>query len=265
MSELFFVVKPEQFFYCLTVLAVAGFVQGTFGLGFAMIATPLLALTLDYRGAVFLAAVPLLFLAVSYLIVQWRQIISERLSKGIAPGLILGSFLGVWAQTSLPQYAALGLLAILLAASAALPTLVEHSLTMQRTFAKTPPIAFGTLAGLTDTALNVGAPIIVLYGGINKLSRLQQLLALNLCFAIGKTIQISLTATAMLPPVTVAYLVWGIVASVAAYVAGTRLAGRFSEDGFRHALNLFLYLMACVIGYRAIAQAIHLYFSVQKS
>ena len=41
----------------LLVLALAAFVQGVFGLGFAMIATPLLALFLDYQTAVMVAAV----------------------------------------------------------------------------------------------------------------------------------------------------------------------------------------------------------------
>lgn len=256
MNAFFFVANLGQFSYCLVVLAIAGFAQGTFGLGFAMIATPLLALTLDYRGAVFLAAVPLLFVAVSYLIVQWRQVISEPLTRGITPGLICGSVLGVWVQTSLPQYAALALLAILLAGSAALPTILQRSLALRRKSANTSPMLFGAFAGLTDTALNVGAPFIVLYGGLNKLNRLQQLLALNLCFAIGKTIQVTLTTAATPMPITIAYLSWGILASLVAYLAGARMAGRFSETGFRCALNLFLYVMACVIGYRAIAQAI---------
>lgn len=245
-----------QFAYCLLVLAIAGFAQGMFGLGFAMIATPLLALTLDYRGAVFLAAVPLMLTAVFYLIVQWRQVLSEPLSKRIAPGLIGGSIAGVWVQTSLPQFAALALLAFLLACSAALPTILRRSLALREKSANASPMAFGAFAGLTDTSLNVGAPFIVLYGGLNHLNRLQQLLALNLCFAIGKTIQIGLTMATAPMPVSGAYLLWGVLASLCAYLAGARLAGRFSDEGFRRGLNIFLYGMACVLGYRALAQAL---------
>jgi uncharacterized membrane protein YfcA len=159
-------------------------------------------------------------------------------------------------QTSLPQYAALGLLAILLAGSAALPVILQRWLTYRKKSVNAPHTVFSAFAGFTDTALNVGAPFIVLYGGLNRLSRMQQLLALNLCFAIGKTIQVALTTTAAPMPVKIAYLGWGILASLIAYFSGSRLAGRFSEIGFRRALNIFLYVMACVLGYRAVAQAI---------
>ena len=254
MNELFFgVANSGQFAYCLVVLAIAGFAQGMFGLGFAMIATPLLALVLDYRGAVFLAAVPLLFIAISYLAVQWRLVMSEPLSKAITPGLILGSFVGVWLQTSLPEYAALALLAILLAGSAALPVILQRWLALRQKSANASPTAFGAFAGLTDTALNVGAPFIVLYGGLNSLNSLQQLLALNLCFAIGKTIQVTITTTSMPIPIALNYLGWGVMISLVAYLAGANLNGRFSEIGFRRALNIFLYVMACVLGYRALA------------
>ena len=48
----------------------AGFAHGLFGIGFAMIAMPLLALFLDNRLAVVLAAVPLLTIVLGWLCVH---------------------------------------------------------------------------------------------------------------------------------------------------------------------------------------------------
>ena len=66
----------------LAILAGAAFAQGVFGLGFAMIATPLLALFLDYRAAVLLAAVPLLVLAGNWLVVNRHDSYCPASSSG---------------------------------------------------------------------------------------------------------------------------------------------------------------------------------------
>ena len=184
------------FLYCLIVLLAAGFAHGVFGLGFAMIATPLLALALDYRSAIFLAAVPLLFISVYFLAIRRRLVFDEPLAKLMTPGIIVGSLVGVLLQGFMPQTMALILLAVLLACSAALPSILQRWRAQHSANANASPHAFGVLAGVTESSLNVGAPFIVLYGGLAGLNRARQLLALNLCFAVGKSIQVFLLTVA---------------------------------------------------------------------
>jgi uncharacterized protein len=168
-----------QFFFCLMVLGTAGFAHGMFGFGFAMIATPLLALFVGYRLAIFLAALPLLCMSLLFLVANRRLMRNEALTRSIVPGIVLGSVAGAFLQASLPPPLALVLLATLLAASAALPPYLHGRQSglpdMGRTSPAMPAI-LGMFAGATEAALNVGAPFVLFYGGLARLDRLQQLL-----------------------------------------------------------------------------------------
>lgn len=236
---------------CLAVLALAAFTQGVFGLGFAMVATPLLALFLDYRSAVLLAAVPMLVIALHWLVAHRRALAGPGVPWLVVPGIVLGAIGGIGLQVALPQRVSLLLLAALLAFSVAVPWGLRRWQTDVSAGSRRAAPAFGVMAGVTESALNVGAPFMVLFGGLGRLSRAQQLIALNLCFLVGKVIQLSvlLVATAIpLPP-------WTLVAAVgvcmAFYSAGDHFAGRFSEDVFRRWLSLFLGAMVVALVVRA--------------
>lgn len=234
----------------LAVLALAGLAHGIFGIGYAMIATPLLALFLDYRSAVFLSAVPLLLMAAAWLLTHraaWR---GSLLPKRLLPGIAVGAVVGVALQVSLPEQVSLLLLAALLAGSVFIPALLKR---WPRPAQERPGRAplYGALAGVTESALNVGAPFMVLYGGLARLARIEQLLALNLCFCLGKCIQVGLMAVELPPTATPLAIVSGCLGSLAAYAIGDRLAGRFSEETFRRLLRNFLMAMVAALLFRA--------------
>jgi uncharacterized membrane protein YfcA len=82
------------------------------------------------------------------------------------------------------------------------------------------------------------------------LTRLQQLIALNTCFFVGKVIQLSLLATtswslSLLP------LLFAVAVSLVFYRLGDRLAGQYPEAAFRRLLGMFLSLMAAFLVVRA--------------
>ena len=234
----------------LAILAAAAFAQGVFGLGFAMIATPLLALFLDYRAAVFLAAVPLWVLAGTWLVANRRDLRNAGVPWPLLPGIAVGAVTGVWLQVALPERVSLLLLAALLAFSVALPWALQHFRTDVSQASRRAAPVFGALAGVTESALNVGAPFMVLFGGLGRLTRHQQLIALNLCFFVGKTIQVSLMTSAAWPVVTLP-LVLGVSISLLLYRVGDRLAGRYPAAAFRRLLAAFLGFMAVSLVVRA--------------
>jgi uncharacterized membrane protein YfcA len=234
----------------LAILAAAAFAQGVFGLGFAMIATPLLALFLDYRAAVFLAAVPLWVLAGTWLVANRRDLRNAGVPWPLLPGIAVGAVTGVWLQVALPERVALLLLAALLAFSVALPWALQHFRTDVSQASRRAAPVFGALAGVTESALNVGAPFMVLFGGLGRLTRHQQLIALNLCFFVGKTIQVSLMSSAAWPVATLP-LVLGVSISLLLYRVGDRLAGRYPAAAFRRLLAAFLGFMAVSLVVRA--------------
>lgn len=235
----------------VATLALAAFVHGVFGIGFAMIATPLLALLLDHRSAVFLAAVPLLAMATCWLIAHRRSLCDTSIPKGLLGGICVGALCGVALQATLSPRASLLLLAALITTSLVVPIILARWRPGNEPLAWQAAPALGTLAGVTESALNVGAPFMVLYGGLAKLERLQQLLALNLCFCIGKAIQVGLTASSAPPLATGPALAWGTAACVLAYAAGDRWAGKFPERTFLFLLRGFLVLMVLALVARA--------------
>lgn len=241
---------PVEVLGSMAILAVAAFAQGVFGLGFAMIATPLLALFLDYRTAIFMAAVPLLVLAAKWLWWNRRVLRNSGIPWPVLPAICMGATAGVWLQIALPERLSLLLLAVLLAFSVALPSVLERLRTDVSAASRRAAPLFGTLAGVTESALNVGAPFMVLFGGLARLTRHQQLIALNLCFFIGKSIQVSLMSTVPWP-VTPLPLVLGVSISLLFYSFGDRLAGRYSATAFRRLLAAFLCFMAVSLVLRA--------------
>jgi uncharacterized membrane protein YfcA len=234
----------------LAILAVAAFTQGVFGLGFAMVATPLLALFLDYRSAVVLSAVPMLMLAGRWLVANHGAIRHSGVPWSLLPGIVVGAVAGVWLQVALPERTSLLLLAALLACSVAMPWALQKIRADVTLASRRATPLFGVLAGVTETALNVGAPFMVLLGGLGRLTRLQQFIALNTCFFVGKVIQLSLLATTSWP-VSLLPLLYAVVVSMVFYRVGDRLAGQYPEAAFRRLLGVFLSLMAVCLVLRA--------------
>jgi len=235
----------------VAILALAGFAHGVFGFGFAMIATPLLALFLDYRMAVLLAAVPVLLMAPSWLLAHRRQWSACAIPASLLPAVAAGALCGVALQIGLPQRVSLLLLAALLAIS----VLTPWALSRWRVPAISSPTraaaVFGGLAGATESALNVGAPFMLIYGALARFNRIEQLTALNLCFALAKTIQVGLIYATGAPPASPWALAFGTLASGACYYLGNRVANRFSEARFRRLLRYFLMIMVGALVVRA--------------
>ncbi|NBS97211.1 MAG: sulfite exporter TauE/SafE family protein [Betaproteobacteria bacterium] len=243
-------VSTVELLASLAILAVAAFAQGVFGMGFAMIATPMLALFLDYRAAVFFVALPLLVLSGSWLFVNRHNLHHPRFPWSLLAGIVVGASTGVWLQVALTERVSLLLLATLLGFSVALPWGLEHLRTDVSVASRRAAPLLGALAGITESALNVGAPFMVLFGGLGRLTRQEQLVALNLCFFFGKAIQVSLMTSAiwLVAPLP---LVVGLSVSLLLYRAGDRLAGRYPAAAFRRLLAGFLSLMAVSLLVRA--------------
>lgn len=237
---------------CLLVLGLAGFAHGLFGIGFAIVATPLLATFLDYRIAAFMVAAPLLAMAAGWLFVKRSALRSAAVPLSLLPGIAVGAVVGTGLQAALPQRLSLLLLAALLTFSIAMPWVLDRWRAVDGQRARSCAAWFGAAAGMTESALNVGAPFMVLYGALSRLGRVEQLLALNLCFALGKLIQIALMARLPMDGLDARAVLAGTAVSLAGYWQGDRLAGRFSEAAFRAGLRGFLAMMVLALLARAL-------------
>lgn len=216
-----------------------------------MVATPLLALFLEYRSAVLLAVVPMLVIALHWLVAHRRALPKSGVPRLLIPGIVLGALGGMWLQVALPQRTSLLLLAALLAFSVALPWGLQRWQTDVSSGSRRAAPAFGIMAGVTESALNVGAPFVVLFAGLGRLTRAQQLIALNMCFFLGKIIQLSVLLAVTAIPMPSWTLAAAVGVSLAFHSAGDRFAGRFSDDVSRRWLGLFLSAMVVALVLRA--------------
>lgn len=236
----------------LAIAGTAGFVQGLFGLGYALIAAPLLALLVNYHSALVMVAVPMEVLAIFWIARHGREIATAGIPWWFFPGALVGTAAGAYVQVALSQRAALLLLAGLLTTSVVLPLMVSRWSRASSGRIQRAAVLFGALAGLTDGAMNAGAPIIVLFGGLARLSRAQLLSLLYIEFCFGKAVQLIIVFFISRPKVGGFALGLGIAASWGLFVLGDLLSGRFAERVFIRRLRVFLLLMSGILVSRAL-------------
>jgi uncharacterized protein len=216
------------------VILLAGLLQGALGFGFPFVATPLIALVADMRTAIVAVLLPTLATICVAL---------------FASGPLKATLARFWAM---PLYAMLGSAvgtSIFVAAPEAPYTLVLALLTLfylsldywgraewpavrrhERAFA---PLS-GFTSGIFEGTANVAAPPLIIYYLALGLTPVMLVQALNICFLVGKTTQLSILATrggvgldewlATLPLAAI---------GVAGSIAGVRVRNRIAADTFR--------------------------------
>lgn len=178
------------------IVAVAGLVHGTLGLGFPLVATPLLALMTDVRSAILLTLLPTVAVNLASLLRGggWSQSIGRfwPLALWAVAGSVAGSRLLVAVDPAPFELLLAALVMLYLWASSRrdfrLPWLREHpSLGM---------LVFGVLAGFAAGTTNVMVPLLVIYALEYGLGRTASVQVFNLCFMAGKLSQMAVFAGA---------------------------------------------------------------------
>jgi uncharacterized membrane protein YfcA len=169
------------------VVMIAGFVQGTTGVGFALIVAPVLGLL-----APDLVPVSLLMLMIPLNVyVAWRErhALDRSGATWITVGRFVGAFGGLWLLTALPAHlrnSLLGAITIL----AALVTLLAPSFTPDRRAL----VGVGLVTGVTETATGIGGPPLALAYQHQAAPTLRSTLAF--CFLVGQLMSLALLAAA---------------------------------------------------------------------
>jgi uncharacterized protein len=215
---------------------VAAFVQGTTGVGFALIVAPVLAfLAPDLLPVCLLALmIPL------NLYVAWRERAAlDRSGAGwITVGRFLGTFGGLWVLAALTT----SQLRILIGAStvlAAVATLIAPSFTPGRRAL----VAAGVITGVTETATGIGGPPLALVYQHRAPATLRSTLAL--CFLLGQLMSLAFLATA--GRATGAQLGWALMLTPS-LVIGATLSHRVHGRVGGRALRAFVLIFAVVSG-----------------
>ncbi len=239
--------------WIVLVTMLSGYVQGLLGVGYPMLATPLLSLVIDLRTAVIVTAPTILILTI-FLCLRGGNL---RVSVGrfwyMPLAMIGGGLIGARIFFALdPEWLLVALGAALLL-YVSLDWLGRANIAGAQRFIHPVALVCATLAGLTEAAINVGAPFLLIWCLVMGLAPVTMIQVLNMCFLTGKITQMGALTAGGIPA-----MAWASAAPLALVAAvpfwlGIRMREGADVATYRRWLRAFLSLMAVVM----IARSIH--------
>lgn len=233
----------------LTILAIvlaSGWVHGTLGLGFPLLATPALAAMMDVRSAILVTLVPTMAVNIASIASQPDGMASARRFAPLLGFVLAGSILGAAALAAFdpaPFRLALALLILLyLWGKARIPS---NWLSAQPWLFMG---LFGLAAGFAAGTTNAMVTVLIIYFLSLGIARPVMVPALNACFFTGKIAQAAVLTIAGFVTVP---LLWQTaplaLAAVAALLVGRRVQARIDASAYRQLLQALLLTLAVVL------------------
>lgn len=224
----------------VSVLTLAGFVQGLTGFGFGLVAMALLPSILDFHLASLLVAlftvpVSLLNFYDNRKHYQWRRglLLIASMSCGVP--------CGVYLMVSAPKELLLRLLGALLIGFALNETLLSN-----RRFQMPSWLGFpiGISSGVLGGAFNMGGPPCVAYLYSRPWPKEEIVALLQVVFLISASLRLVLfKAHGIVPPTTAELMLWSALPVMAAVFFGCRLFRVVEQETLRLGVFLFLGVM----------------------
>src|SRR5215207_4187804 len=153
---------PLVLVWIAAVIVLAGFVQGALGLGFPIVATPLIAMATDIRTAVIVVLLPCA--ATVMLVMARAPLLREALARfwGMPLAAVVGAAIGTRLFVAYPEFP----YALLLAGMIVVYLNLERLGRAEWPFVQRHRVAFGmvfgTAAGVSEGTANVAAPPLVI-------------------------------------------------------------------------------------------------------
>lgn len=234
--------------WVVAVLLVAGFAHGVLGFGFPVIATPLLALLIDYKSTVLILLLPTL--AVCLLNAVHGGNLRESIGRFWFMPIfsVLGAWLGTLVLIVAPPEPFPLLLAVILVVylyrdrigRADIPALHRHP--------ATAAAAAALAGGIFEATANVALPPLIIYFMILGVSPMVLVQALNACFVAGKTSQ--MFAWSANGGIGLSYwlstLPWALL-GIGTLLLGQRLRKRVRAEIYIAWLRKFLWAMVVLL------------------
>ena len=163
------------------MVVLGAFVQGSTGVGFALLVAPVLGIL---APALLPVAVLVLMLPLN-LYVAWRERAALDLPSAgwISAGRILGTFGGLWVLVALSAHH----LAILIGVSTIAAALATLAMPVFRA-SRSAFVAAGLITGVTETATGIGGPPLALVYQHHPVAVMRSTIAL--CFLIGELVSL---------------------------------------------------------------------------
>lgn len=243
---------PEFFLILSVILFFSAILHGSIGFGFPMIATPLLALFTDIQTAIMFTLIPTLLVNIISIVSEEKltTVFKEFFPFALIAmaGSGLGTLVLLYANT---DYFKLFLAFVILV------YLFMDNLKISSTYVQRNPkkslVFFGLSAGFIGGLTNVMAPILIMYSMESKHTKQQTIVFSNLCFLMGKTIQIflfSLFGTFTLQEV--GFSMGSLIAVGIALYLGIKIKRMIDAKAYKRFIKVLLFSISMVLLYQVL-------------
>ena len=233
----------------MAVMLFAGLIHGTLGLGFPMVATPMLATMMDVRSAILITLLPTVAVNIASIANNKSSLASTRPFLPLVLFALLGSMLGasVLAITDPAPFRIVlaGLILLYLWNRIRIPKqwLLDNSMLAMA--------VFGLIAGISAGTTNVMVAILIIYFMSLDTPRSTLVPALNSCFLVGKVSQIVVLSIAGLVSIRLLLETAPLaVGAVIALLLGQRLQPRIQVSTYQAILRKLLLVLAIILVYQ---------------
>lgn len=229
------------------ICGFAATVHGAMGIGFPLIATPLLAMVTDIRTAILILVLPTIVLNIANILKggAWNK--SIALYWPLAIYGMLGSFLGTRLLIVMPPETFRPLLAgvIILYLSA---ERFGVGFSWVRNHPQIATAVFGLSAGLLGGTVNVMLPALVIFALETRIDKTAMIQVFNFCFLFGKLTQGAVLLKAGLLTFDILYLSAPLaMISLVVMLAAMSLRNRLKESIYRRWLRRLLLFIAAIL------------------
>jgi uncharacterized membrane protein YfcA len=238
----------------LAIVLLAGLVHGTLGLGFPMLATPLLALFTDVRSAILITLLPTMAVNIISILKggSWRMSIGRYwpLAVYVPFASVLGTYLLIITDPTPFK--------LLLAAVILLYLNLNRVRGLSLGWVREKPFlayaVFGLIGGFLAGTVNVMVPVLIVLTLELGLAPTVMVQVFNLCFLAGKLSQAATFAYAGIldGPMLLATAPLALLA-VAALLVGMEIRKRVDAATYRGWLRKVLFIIALVLILQVIA------------
>jgi len=232
----------------------AGLIHGTLGLGFPMVATPMLATMMDVRSAILITLLPTIAINIASIVNSKSSLASTKPFLPLVLFALLGSMLGasILAVTDPAPFRIVlaGLILLYLWNRIRIPKqwLEDNAMLAMA--------VFGIIAGISAGTTNVMVAVLIIYFISLDTPRSTLVPALNSCFLVGKMSQIVVLSIAGLVSISLLLETAPLaVAAVAALLLGQRLQPRIQVNTYQAILRKLLLLLAIILIYQFLSEA----------
>jgi uncharacterized protein len=241
--------------WIVLVTVVAAYTQGLMGFGYPIVGTPLLTLLIDLRVAIFVMLIPIVVTCAATMLRGGGLLNTLRQYWYLPLVIATGSLLGTRLFFSADPSPLLALLAALLGLFLLLDRLGIGVAWIKRHRHKVGAV-FGFAAGVTESLVNVAAPLLLIYLALSGLSPASMVQTLNLCFFVGKTTQtVSWMAISQVPWAAWAATVPLAVLAFAVGFAGSARREKADIAQYRQWLRRFVGLMIVLLLWQFVVRA----------